>query len=111
MAISRLERLKMYLAEDPTDAFTQFAIAQEHLKMGDLRTAKQVFEELLTAHPTYIGTYYHLGKLYEKVGDRKKAEDTYKLGTQVADSQSAMHERAELQNALISLQLNLDDND
>jgi len=101
----------MYLAEDPTDAFTQFAIAQEYLKMGHIHTAKEVFEALVATHPAYIGTYYHLGKLYEKMGDPKKAEETYKMGTQVADSQSAMHERAELQSALISLQLNLDDDD
>ncbi|MBL7978075.1 MAG: tetratricopeptide repeat protein [Bacteroidetes Order II. Incertae sedis bacterium] len=109
--MSRLERLKMYLAEDPTDAFTQFAIAQEYLKMGDLMAARTQFEALVEGHPGYVGTYYHLGKLYEKFGDREKAEATYKLGTQVADSQSAMHERAELQNALVSLQLNFHDDD
>ena len=33
---------------------------------------------LIKDHPDYVGTYYHLGKLYEKNQEPDKAIETYK---------------------------------
>ncbi|HET6568276.1 MAG TPA: tetratricopeptide repeat protein, partial [Rhodothermales bacterium] len=101
MPQDRLALLLQYLEEDPADAFTRFAIAQEYLKRGDLERAVGFFEALVKDQPEYVGTYYHLGKLYEQVGRKPEALDTYRAGLRAAQEQRDFHARAELQDALL----------
>ncbi len=101
MTQDRLEALKKFYEEDPTDPFTRFALAQEYLKRGDHEAALAFFEELVEDDPDYVGTYYHLGKLYERLGRAEAAKETYRRGIQVAQQKRDAHARAELQDALM----------
>lgn len=100
----RLETLLAYHREDPDDAFTRFALAQEYLKRGDLAAARALFEALVAEHPDYTGTYYHLGKLYEALEQPEAARDTYRRGIGVAQEQRVLKDVAELQGALLALE-------
>lgn len=97
--MSRLETLLNFLKEDPNDAFTRYAIATEYNQMGDLEQAQTYYEYLIQHHEDYVGTYYHLGKLYEKVGQQERAIETYQKGMQVAFKAKNMHAHSELQSA------------
>ena len=101
MTQDRLEALKKFYEEDPTDPFTRFALAQEYLKRGDAQEALSFFEGLVEDDPGYVGTYYHLGKLYEQLGRTGDAKDVYRRGIQVAQQKRDAHARAELQDALM----------
>jgi tetratricopeptide (TPR) repeat protein len=46
-----------------------------------------------------VGTYYHLGKLYERLGRTDDAIDTYEQGIEVARAQKAQKDLSELQDA------------
>lgn len=104
MERDRLDALLEFYEEDPDDAFTRFALAQEYRKRGEPEEALDFFEGLVDDEPEYVGTYYHLGKLYEELGRRDEAISTYEHGIQVANAQRAVKARAELQDALLQAQ-------
>lgn len=101
MSTDRLATLLDYLRDDPDDPFVRYALAQEYLKGGDTAEALRFFEELVTDQPDYVGTYYHLGKLYETLGRKDEAVQTYRAGIDAATRASDTHARAELQGALL----------
>jgi tetratricopeptide (TPR) repeat protein len=97
--MDRLKHLQEFYEEDPDDPFTRFALAQEHLKRGSARKALTFFEELVETDPEYVGTYYHLGKLYERLGRTDDAIKTYDAGIAVARDQRDQKNLSELQDA------------
>ncbi len=99
----RLSALVGFLKEDPDDSFTRFAIAQEYRMRGNSERALHHFEELIEADPSYVGVYYHLGKLYEQLGRTDDAIATYENGVARAATENDAHARAELQNALMKM--------
>jgi len=99
--MDRIAQLESFLEDDPDDAFTQFALAQEHLKQDDLDTAQMYFERLVEEQPEYVGTYYHLGKLYEQRNAVEQAIETYEQGIDIARKQRDRKNLSELQDALM----------
>lgn len=97
--MTRIEKLKAFLAESPTDCFLHHALALEYVKEGDDAAAKSEFEQNQVHDPTYVATYYHLGKLLERTGDQTAAIATYEKGMEVAKSAKDMHSYNELQAA------------
>ena len=108
--MDRLAALLDFYRDDPDDPFTRFALAQEYLKGGDDARALSFFEGLLHDHPDYVGTYYHLGKLYERLGRSESAAATYRAGVEAATRARDLHARTELQGALLAAEgLGFDD--
>lgn len=99
MSSDRLEQLKTFYEEDPDDPFTRYALAQEHLKTGNVDRALSLFEELVESDPGYVGTYYHLGKLYERLDRVDDALDVYEQGIEVAREQGEQKALSELKDA------------
>jgi tetratricopeptide (TPR) repeat protein len=104
MAIDRIPQLLAFLEEDPANAFLRFALAMEYVKADRLEEARTQFEELLRDDPSYVGAYYHLGKLYERLGRKADAIETYRTGIQQADLAREQHFKSELQAALLEAQ-------
>jgi Tfp pilus assembly protein PilF len=101
--MERIEQLRKFLQESPNDSFLKHALALEHVKLGDDETARQLFEELLAANPGYVGSYYHLGKLFERMDDTEAAVAWYEKGMQVAKEKGEQHAYGELRGALEEL--------
>ena len=99
----RINKLKGFIEKQPADAFLQHALALEYVKTGDDGMARQVFESLLKQNEGYVGSYYHLGKLLERAGEKEAAIETYKIGIQVAKTAADNHAANELQTALDDL--------
>lgn len=99
MTQDRLAQLKQFYEDDPEDPFTRFALAREHLKAGHTEQALSFFEELVETDPKYVGTYYHLGKLYEDLDRLDDALSTYERGIDVAREQGARKALSELKDA------------
>jgi Tfp pilus assembly protein PilF len=98
--MSRIEKLLEYMEAQGKDSFLQHALALEYIKTGDDESARKLFNEILLREPTYIGSYYHLGKLLERVGDFDKAIRIYQRGIEEAQKANDHHSRMELQGAL-----------
>ena len=95
----RIEKLKTFLKQSPKDCFLNHALALEYIKIGNDAEAKALLEQNLETDASYIATYYHLGKLLERVGEQDKAIDIYEQGMKVAKEEKDMHSYSELQGA------------
>jgi tetratricopeptide (TPR) repeat protein len=82
------------------DSFLEHALALEYTKVGDNIRAITLFEDLLKREPGYVGSYYHLGKLYAASSNLPKAVETFELGIAQARKANDNHSRNELQMAL-----------
>ncbi len=97
--MDRIEKLKEYMKTAQKDSFLQHALALEYIKVGNDNDARSLFNEILKREPTYIGSYYHLGKLYERLDDIPKAIRVYQRGMEEARKAGDQHSYNELQAA------------
>ncbi len=102
--MERINQLKEFLKASPDDAFLQHALALEYIKFGDEQAAKLLFENILKNEPNYVGSYYHLGKLLERINDNTAAIAVYENGMKAAKLAKDNHSYNELQAALEDLE-------
>lgn len=105
----RISTLAKAVKENPEDSFYKFTLALEMLKIEETGKAKVLFEAIRNNDPEYLGVYYHLAKLYEKLSENKKALRTYKEGIEVAERQNDLHTKSELSSALLNLEFEIED--
>lgn len=104
MTIDRLERLLEFFKNEPNDPFLKYALATEYLRLNNTEEALKYYLDLVVKHTDYIGTYYHLGKLYEQLGKQNDALKTYEKGIDVGKRIKDQHALSELLGAYNSLQ-------
>ena len=109
MSINRLERLQEFINNEPNDPFLKYALATEYLRLNNPEKALWFFLDLVDKHTDYVGTYYHLGKLYEQMAQSKDALATYEKGIAVAKKIKDQHALNELLGVYNSLQDELDE--
>lgn len=97
--MNRIEKIVEFLAQQPQDNFLRHALALEYIKIGEELKAKDLFIEILTQSPDYIGSYYHLAKVLEKLGLREEAIVWYEKGMAAAKLAKEDHAYRELQSA------------
>ncbi len=102
--MSKVDKLQALLRDNPKDCFLLHALGLEHVKVGKYEEALSYFVSVLDYDPDYVGTYYHLGKLYEDMDDLDLAMDTYRRGAEVADKLEDTHARSELDTAIWELE-------
>lgn len=107
---TRLEELLNFLAESPNDPFLKYAVTMEYLKGDDKERTRAGFLDLVSAHPEYVGTYYHYAKFLESQGEKEEALAIYQKGMEVAQAARNRHAFGELQGAY-NLALGLDDDE
>ena len=98
--MSRIEKLLELMQTSAEDSFLQHALALEYIKAGDDEKARALFEAILEREPGYVGSYYHLGKLLERMGEPAAAAEVYRKGMVTAKSVPDQHSYNELQGAL-----------
>ena len=98
--MTRIEKLLEFMKTAQKDSFLQHALALEYIKIGNDEEARKLFNEILLREPTYIGSYYHLGKLLERVGDFDRAIRVYERGMAEAKKAGDNHSLSELRGAL-----------
>lgn len=97
--MNRIARIQEMLQSNPADQFLRHALALEWIKLGKDAEAKVLFEAILTDDPNYIGSYYHLAKLLERIGDTNAAIQWYEKGMEAAKAAKDQHSYNELQSA------------
>jgi Tfp pilus assembly protein PilF len=97
--MERIEKLREYLQQSPTDNFLQHALALEYIKMGNDNEARQLFESILQRDAGYIGSYYHLAKLHERNEQVEQAIKVYEKGMEEAKKVGENHAYSELRSA------------
>ena len=89
--------MRRLLADQPANTFARYGLAMEHVRAGDLESAVQEFEAVLTTDPGYSAAYYHGGQALEKLGKLDQARDLYRRGIPATRDPHAL---GELQAAL-----------
>lgn len=97
MQTDRLQKLLEFLKNEPDDEFLLYALATEYVRLNQTDTALSYYERLVRDHPSYVGTYYHLGKLYEALNRKQDAITTYENGMKIARAARDNHALSELQ--------------
>ena len=80
MSTPRIAQLLKFLEANANDSFVRFALALEYIKVGDEQRGLEYFSDIRKDDPDYTGTYYHLGKLYERLNKKQEAEEIYREG-------------------------------
>ncbi len=97
--MERIDKLHEFLKVTPKDNFLRHALALEYIKIERNEEAKTLFEEILADSPDYIGSYYHLAKLLEKMEQPNLAIKWYEQGMEAAKKAKDNHAYNELQAA------------
>ena len=97
--MDRIEKIKAMLADQPDDNFLQHALALEEIKRGNDQEARVLFQSILDRDPSYIGSYYHLAKLLERLGDEAGAVKVYETGMTESKKAGDNHAYGELRGA------------
>lgn len=95
----RIQKIQDFLQQNPNDLFLNHALALEYIKIGEEQNAQKCFEHNLKTDPNYVATYYHLGKLLERLSKSEEAILIYEQGMSIAKSQKDQHSYNELQGA------------
>ena len=101
--MERIDKIKEMLVENPADSFLCHALALEHIKLGNDNDARKLFESILVNEPGYIGSYYHLAKLLERIGETNEAIKVYEKGMEEAKRAGDNHALSELRSAFEEL--------
>ena len=99
--MTRLQHLLQLHEAAPTDTFLLFALAKEHEKTEDDANALAFYLLLRRTDPRYVGLYYHLGKLYERMQRIGEAVEAYRAGIEVSKQVGDRHAQSELSGALL----------
>ena len=72
------------LAQDPSDAFCLYGVAQEHASAGRFDEACAWFRKTIVADPRHAYARFHLAKALERMDDVNGAVTALREGLQVA---------------------------
>lgn len=97
--MDRIAKIIEFLGDNPKDNFLRHALALEYLKIAEDAKARTLFTEILSESPEYVGTYYHLAKLLEKLNEIPEAIKWYEKGMAEAKKTGDTHTYNELQAA------------
>lgn len=97
--MDRITKLKEFLLTRPDDSFLLHALALEYVKNKQDDEAEKLFRKVITIGKEALGTFYHLGKLLERKGNREGAVSIYKEGMEACKKAGDQHAYRELQAA------------
>jgi tetratricopeptide (TPR) repeat protein len=104
VVMSRIEQLRSFIADDPKDIFSKYALALEYAANEMIEEAIVELKSLKEISSDYLPLYYQLGKLYEKTGNIQLAMDAYQTGIPIAQVQKNTRTLSELKSALEQIQ-------
>ena len=102
--INRLEQLQKMLDGQPKDSFLNHATALEYSKIGEYEKAASHFKIVIDNDPDYVGSYYHLGKVFESLNENRNALRTYENGAAIAQKLGNTRTLSELNEAKSQLE-------
>ena len=97
---SRREMLEEFVAADPNDSFSRYALALELEKENLPAEAIASLQEVIARDEAYVAAYYHLGRLLAKAGREEEALAIYRRGLDAASRAGDQKTRGEIQEAI-----------
>ena len=94
--MSRRIQIEEMLAEQPDDAFLNYALALECDKDGDTEKSLTLFEALMTASSPYVPAFFMAGQLLARLDRIEEARQVLKNGIGNAREQGDQHAAMEM---------------
>ena len=101
---TRREMLEEFVAEDPNDSFSRYALALELEKENRALEATEQLQEVIARDSAYVAAYYHLARILARLGEIEDARAMYRRGLDAAIAAGDQKTRGEIQEALDSLE-------
>ncbi len=101
----RARTLITFLAADPSDLFSRYALAMEYRKEGRVEECVRELREVLRQDADYIGAYYQLGTALHHLGEDADALFIYNVGIGRAEQKGDMHSAKELREAVSMMEM------
>lgn len=100
----RLDALRSMLEDDPSDAFTRYALALELRSLGQTDAAIAELARLVQDAPDYVATYYQYARALQARGRAADAVSAARAGIAVAAAAGDAHTKGELEDLLAELE-------
>ena len=100
---TRRELLEEFVAADPNDSFSRYALALELTKEKRELEAVAQFQEVIARDPNYVAAYYHLGHLLIHLGQVEDGRSIWRRGLDTAGTAGDEKTCKEIQEALDAL--------
>ena len=97
---SRREILEEFVAQDPDESFSRYALALELEKEKRIPEAVEQLREVISRDPGYTAAYQQLGRLLGQSGLMDDARDIYRRGIEAAGAAGDHRSATEMQDAL-----------
>jgi predicted Zn-dependent protease len=98
--MSRREQLEAMLAEDPNDAFLNYALAMEEKSAGNPSAALARLTEMESRFPDQVAAYFQRGQILSAAGESEAAAEVLHRGIAVARRVGDLHAAGEMQGLL-----------
>lgn len=99
----RREKLVEMLAANPTDSFLIYALALDEAGAGETAAATNRLRSLVQSDPSYVPTWFQLGRLLFEQGENDEASAVLQRGIEVAASAGDAHAASELRGLLAQI--------
>ena len=97
---SRKKMLEEFVAAEPNDSFSRYALALELEKESRAIEAIAQLQEVILRDENYVAAYYHLGRMLAKAGKEEDALAIYRRGLDAATKAGDQKTRNEIQEAI-----------
>lgn len=99
----RREKLMEMLAANPTDSFLIYALALDEAGAGESAAATSRLRGLVETDPSYVPTWFQLGRLLLEQGESDEAASVLQRGIEVASRAGDAHAASELRGLLAQI--------
>ena len=96
----RIKALKDFLAKDPGDTFSRYALALEYRSLGETDSAIAELTELLRLDSKYVAGFQQLGQIYHSLNKTREAKRYLRKGIEVAIAANDIHAKQEMEEEL-----------
>lgn len=102
--MSRLEKLKEMLEQDPADTFVRYGLAMEYRGEEQYEEATRLFDGLIADRPPHVPSYFMKAQMLADMEQVAEARSTLELGIAQAKAQDNLHAAGEMSELLASLE-------
>jgi len=101
--MSRVDQLRSMLSSDPDDPFLNFALAMEHVKLGQHAEGLAGFTRVTELDPHYVPAYFQKANLLVSLNRHDEARQVFTEALAAAEQNGDKHAAAEIREALALL--------
>ena len=102
--MSRLEKLKEMLEQDPADTFVRYGLAMEYRGEEQHEDATRLFDGFIADTPPHVPSYFMKAQMLADMEQVDEAKSTLELGIAQAKAQDNLHAAGEMSELLASLE-------